>query len=149
MDILNYKDYQGTAELDMTRGVCRGKMLFIDDVVTYEAATPTKLQKEFEVAVDDYLETCAMVGKASQRPFRGLFNVRVAPVLHRAASLRAVADGITLNDVIVRALDAFVNVGIVVNHNVHVTMETPVEASVTYPVATSVKPQWLTSHAKH
>ena len=40
----------------MTRSVCRGKILFIDDLVTYEAASPAKLQKEFEAAVDDYLE---------------------------------------------------------------------------------------------
>ena len=34
MDILKYKDYEGTAELDMSRGVCRGKILFINDLVT-------------------------------------------------------------------------------------------------------------------
>ena len=38
----------------MTRSVCRGKILFIDDLVTYEAASPATLQKEFEAAVDDY-----------------------------------------------------------------------------------------------
>jgi predicted HicB family RNase H-like nuclease len=63
---LKYKDYEGTAELDMARGVCRGKALFIDDLVTYEAAPPSNLQSEFEAAVDDYLETCAVVGKEPQ-----------------------------------------------------------------------------------
>ena len=56
MDILKYKDYEGTAELDMSRGVCRGKILFINDLVTYEAASPADLQREFEAAVDDYLD---------------------------------------------------------------------------------------------
>ena len=93
MDILKYRDYEGTAELDMARGVCRGKILFIDDLVTYEAVAPAMLQQEFEAAVDDYLETCAAVGKEPLAPFRGLFKVRVAPVLHRAATLRAVSDG--------------------------------------------------------
>ena len=109
MDILKYKDYEGTAELDMARGVCRGKILFIADLVTYESASPAALQQEFEAAVDDYLDTCAAVGKEAQRPFRGLFNVRVTPDLHRSASLRAAADGVSLNDVVVRAIDAFVN----------------------------------------
>ncbi len=59
MDVLKYKDYEGTAELDMERKVCRGKILFIDDLVTYEADTPAKLQHEFEAAVDDYIETCS------------------------------------------------------------------------------------------
>jgi predicted HicB family RNase H-like nuclease len=108
MDILKYKDYEGSAELDMSRGVCRGKILLIDDLVTYEASTPTELQMEFEAAVDDYLETCTMLGKAPSRPFRGMFNVRVAPALHRAASLRAAAEQVSLNDVVVRALSEFV-----------------------------------------
>ena len=39
MNILKYKDFEGSAELDMERQVCRGKLLFIDDLVTYEAAS--------------------------------------------------------------------------------------------------------------
>jgi len=104
MDILNYKGYEGTAEVDMSSHCCRGKLLFIDDLVTYEAETPAGLQREFELAVDDYLETCASVGKEPQRPFKGLFNVRISPDLHRSAALRAVADGVFLNEVVVAAL---------------------------------------------
>jgi predicted HicB family RNase H-like nuclease len=107
MDILKYKDYEGTAELDMSRGVCRGKILFINDLVTYEAASPADLQKEFEAAVDDYLDTCEEVGKEPQRPFRGAFNVRVPQVLHRSAAIRAVADCVSLNEVVVRALEDY------------------------------------------
>ena len=109
MDILKYKDYEGTAELDMARGVCRGKLLFIDDLVTYQAATPSALQAEFEAAVEDYLQTCTAVGKAPQRPFRGMFNVRVPVSLHRAAALRASSEALSLNDVVVRALDRYLN----------------------------------------
>ncbi len=111
MDILKYKDYEGTAELDMSRGVCRGKILFINDLVTYEAASPADLQKEFEAAVDDYLDTCRAVGKEPQRPFRGAFNVRVPKVLHRSAAMRAVADSTSLNEVVVRALEAYLEDG--------------------------------------
>src|SRR5450759_3500625 len=108
VDILKYKDYEGTAELDMTRQVCRGKILFIDDLVTYEAASPAELQKEFEEAVDDYIQTCANLKREPQKPLKGQFNVRVPPALHKAAALRALADNVSLNDVVVRALDAFV-----------------------------------------
>jgi predicted HicB family RNase H-like nuclease len=109
MDILKYKDYEGTAELDMSRGVCRGKILFINDLVTYEAATPAQLQSEFEAAVDDYLETCASLGRDPQKPLKGLFNVRVPPALHKAAALRAAQENVSLNDVVVRAVDAFLH----------------------------------------
>lgn len=88
MEILKYKGYEGTAELDMSRKICRGKILFIKDLVTYESCSPADLQKEFESAVDDYLETCASLGKEPDKPFKGLFNVRVSPNLHRAAAIR-------------------------------------------------------------
>lgn len=70
MEILKYKDYEGTAEIDMIRLVCRGKVLFIDDLVTYEASTPAELQTEFEAAVDDYLETCIDLGRDPQKPLK-------------------------------------------------------------------------------
>lgn len=118
MDILKYKDYEGTAELDMTRGVCRGKVLFINDLVTYEAAQPAKLQKEFEAAVDDYIETCAGLGRKPQKSLKGQFNVRIPQALHKAAALKALEDSISLNDVVVRSLDAFVNAKVDINNHI-------------------------------
>lgn len=79
VDFLIYKDYEGTAELEVARGFCRGKISFIDDLVTYESTSIAKLQKEFEAAVDDYLKTCAALGKEPQRPIRTNEKVR----LHR------------------------------------------------------------------
>ncbi|MBI5140591.1 MAG: type II toxin-antitoxin system HicB family antitoxin [Nitrospirae bacterium] len=125
MDILKYKEYEGTAELDMTRRICRGKLLFIDDLVTYEAASPTELQMEFEAAVDDYVETCATVGKEPQKPLKGQFNVRIPPALHKAATLKALTDNISLNDVVVRAMDAFVNVRADSNQNIRASQPEP------------------------
>jgi len=109
MDILRFKGYEGSAELDMSTMACRGKLLFIDDLVTYEADTPAQLKHEFELAVEDYLQTCAEIGKEPQRPFKGLFNVRVSPDLHRSAALRATKDGISLNEVVVAALKIYLS----------------------------------------
>lgn len=146
MDILKYKDYEGTAELDMARRVCRGKILFIDDLVTYEAASPAELQTEFEAAVDDYIDTCTALGREPQKPLRGQFNVRIPPTLHKVAALRALADNVSLNDVVVRALDAFVNIHSVVNHNVRVTLNIPEESMKTLVSSASTQPQWGTAH---
>lgn len=146
MDILKYKDYEGTAELDMSRRVCRGKILFIDDLVTYEAASPAELQTEFEAAVDDYIDTCATLGREPQKPLRGQFNVRVPPALHKAAALRALAENVSLNDVAVRALDAFVNIHSVVSHNVRVTLNIPEESLKTLVSSASTQTQWEIAH---
>ena len=107
MEILKYKDFEGSAELDMKRGVCMGRILFIDDAVTFQSKTIQGLQKQFEEAVVDYIETCRLVGKEPQKSCRGQFNVRVAPELHRAAARRAILDETSLNDVVCMALSAY------------------------------------------
>lgn len=107
MNILKYRDYEGSAELDMDRKVCRGKILFIDDLVTYESTSPVDLQKEFESAVDDYIETCVFLGRAPKKPHKGQFNVRIPPSLHKEATVRAIEDDVCLNDVVVCALEAY------------------------------------------
>lgn len=149
MDILKYKDYEGTAELDMSRRVCRGKILFIDDLVTYEAPSPAALQKEFEAAVDDYIETCAALGREPQKPLKGQFNVRIPPALHKAAVLRAVADNVFLNDVVVHAIDAYVNARADINHNVRVTLDFPEESMKTIVSSATAELQWGTLRVNH
>jgi predicted HicB family RNase H-like nuclease len=68
MDVLSSKGYEGSIERDRERGLFRGKLLLVSDLVTYQAATVSELQKEFEAAVDDYLETCRTLGRAAQEP---------------------------------------------------------------------------------
>jgi predicted HicB family RNase H-like nuclease len=123
MDILKYNGFEGSAELDMASLTCRGKLLFVDDLVTYQASSPEGLQREFEAAVDDYLETCRELGREPQRPFKGLFNVRVSPERHKAAVLRAASDGMTLNEVINSALELYLTGKAEIVHTVKVELE--------------------------
>ncbi|MCH1907973.1 type II toxin-antitoxin system HicB family antitoxin [Stenotrophomonas sp. Y6] len=109
MNIIKYAGYEGTAELDLELGVCRGKILFIDDLVTYQADTPKAIETAFKEAVDDYVETCKELGRQPQKPLSGVFQVRVGANLHKMARLRATADGVTLNEVVSAALDCYVN----------------------------------------
>lgn len=106
-DILKYKGYEGTVEVDMAIGVCRGRILFVKDLVTYEAESPKNLQAEFESAVDDYIETCKQLGRAPQRPSNGQFSVRVEAQIHTDAIRRSIQDGVALNSVVVRALKCY------------------------------------------
>lgn len=149
MDILHHKGYEGTAEIDMDRLVCRGKILFINDLIIYEASAPAELQHAFEAAVDDYLDTCAELGREPQKPLKGLFNVRVSPEIHRLCALRAKTDGTTLNEVAARALTAYVNTN--TNNTVNVTivasgkMETGIATGSQEPVYKTMRSE----HATH
>ncbi|WP_313456134.1 type II toxin-antitoxin system HicB family antitoxin [Stenotrophomonas sp.] len=66
MNIIKYAGYEGTGELDQESLVCRGRILFIDDLVTYQADSPKDLQAAFEEAVDDYLATCKALDRRPQ-----------------------------------------------------------------------------------
>jgi predicted HicB family RNase H-like nuclease len=148
MDILKHRNYEGTAELDMSRGVCRGKILFVDDLITYEASTPKELQREFERAVDDYIETCRALKRAPKKPLKGAFNVRVPPEMHKAAILRGLSDNVALNEIVVRALHAFLFARVEVHHNVQVTVAR--EELQTVFASGSDQPKWeKVRHATH
>lgn len=150
MDILKYKDYEGTAEINMDRFICRGKLLFISDLIIYEAANPTDLQKEFEEAVEEYIETCKVIGKEPQKPLKGQFNVRIKPELHKAAILRAARDGFSLNNVVERAMDSYLHVQAEINHNVNVTIAIPEEKITTMLSSLSMGQQWgVVSNVQH
>jgi len=108
VDSMKYKGYQGTAEVNAERGVCWGKVLFLTDVVTYEAVSASDLRREFEEAVDDYLETCKELGREPCRPFSGVLQVRLRPELHRELAKCAAERGATINAIVAGAVDAYV-----------------------------------------
>jgi len=120
MNIIKYAGYEGTAELDLDSFVCRGKILFIDDLVTYQADSPKDIEAAFKEAVDDYVATCEELGREPQKPLSGTFNVRISPELHKAARVRAAADETSLNEMVAAAIQCYV-IGAehVVNNHTH------------------------------
>jgi len=101
---MKYRGYHGSVDVSIEDGVLHGKILFIDDLVTYEADTVPALQTEFRAAVDDYIQTCEELGRAPQKAYSGSFNVRVGPELHQESVIYAKKQGITLNELVKRSL---------------------------------------------
>ena len=95
MSKLKYKDYYGSVEYE--DGTLIVQILHIDDVIITECKDASKVEKCFAELVDDYLETCAAIGKEPSKPFRGSFNVRIAPEIHKAAFHLASRRNMTLN----------------------------------------------------
>lgn len=103
--ILKYKGYQGSIEPDLENDVLYGKVLFVKDLITYEADSIKGIKEAFEVAIDDYLETCEALDKQPDQSFSGSFNVRVGPHLHRKAVIAAYRQDIKLNVLVRQALE--------------------------------------------
>ncbi|MGO9374305.1 MAG: type II toxin-antitoxin system HicB family antitoxin [Syntrophobacteraceae bacterium] len=103
-DILRYKGFIGSIEISIEDDCLHGKLLFINDLVTYEARTPNQLQAEFESAVEDYLTTCKELGRSPDKPFKGTFNIRVGSELHQKLAKQAALKHASINDIVKQAL---------------------------------------------
>tara|TARA_R100000306_G_scaffold22295_1_gene25820 strand:- start:938 stop:1264 length:327 start_codon:yes stop_codon:yes gene_type:complete len=82
---MEYKGYLGSVEYSQEDHCLFGKLMFIRDLVNYEAVDVTSLEAEFKTSVDEYLADCAKLGKKADTPLKGSFNVRIGPELHRQA----------------------------------------------------------------
>ena len=109
METYTYKGYQGSVETAIEDGVLHGKILFINDLVTYEAQTLKALKKQFESAVNDYLASCKALDKEPDKTLTGQFNVRVGEDLHRRIALNALQTNTSINAVVVAALTAYLS----------------------------------------
>ncbi len=103
-NILRYKGFIGSIEISIEDDCLHGKLLFINDLVTYEAQSPNQLQAEFESAVEDYLATCKELGRSPDKPFKGTFNIRVGPELHQKLAKHAASKHTSINDIVKQAL---------------------------------------------
>ena len=76
---LSYKGYYGSVEYSSEDNIFHGKIIGINDRITYEGNSVHTLQKDFITAVEDYLETCAELSKEQKKTYKGSFNVRIEP----------------------------------------------------------------------
>lgn len=97
MNILTYKGLSASVEFDAADQILVGRIAGINDVVGFHADTIEALVPAFQEAVDDYLETCAAIGKDPEKSFSGKLMLRVDPVLHRKLALAAELHGKSLN----------------------------------------------------
>lgn len=97
METLNYKGYIGSLHYSKTDKIFWGKIEMIRSVVTFEADNAHDLEQSFQESVDDYLQTCQEQGITPEKPFKGVFNIRIKPELHKAAYEEALRKGVSLN----------------------------------------------------
>ena len=101
---MTYKGYTGSVEFSEEDAVFYGKVLGIRSLISYEGENARGLIEDFHGAVDDYLTICASEGREPERAYKGSFNVRIPPELHRQAAMAAAAGRISLNSFVEQSI---------------------------------------------
>ena len=103
-----YKGYNGSVEFSDEDNVFFGRIIGINDRITFEGDNVKGLRHDFEEAVDEYLETCMQLGKEPEKAYKGSFNVRIDPTLHRQLAIYSSSNGKTLNSTVEEAIRSYI-----------------------------------------
>jgi predicted HicB family RNase H-like nuclease len=105
---LEYKGYFGTVEYSSKDNVLFGKVIGVKSLISYEGDSIQSLTEDFQGAVDDYLEMCLEKNIEPEKAYKGSFNVRISPELHKNLVMFAYSHHKTLNATVEEALEKFV-----------------------------------------
>lgn len=86
---MNYKSYAARFEYSEEDGLFVAHIAGIRDVVGFHGSSVEELRAAFVEAVDDYLDTCAKLGRAPQKPYSGKLSLRLEPELHATIAVKA------------------------------------------------------------
>ena len=94
---MEYKGYVGSVEFSEEDCVFFGKVMGIHSLISYEGINAKELIEDFHGAVEDYLNLCKEQGIEPEKAYKGSFNVRISPELHKRAAVYAKSNQISLN----------------------------------------------------
>jgi predicted HicB family RNase H-like nuclease len=94
---MTFKGYTARVEYDPRDEIFVGRVLGIEDRITFHGSTVVKLRGAFHAAIDHYLADCDAHGRNPQKPYSGKILLRVSPEVHARAAMTAEAQGKSLN----------------------------------------------------
>ncbi len=94
---IEYKGYIGSVEFSEEDDLFFGKVMGIRSLISYEGADAPSLLSDFHNAVDDYLKACYAEGIEPEKAYKGSFNIRISPELHKQLVVCATSQQMSLN----------------------------------------------------
>lgn len=82
-----------------------GKVMGIRSLISYEGENAKELLEDFHNAIDDYLATYKTRGKTPEVAFKGSFNVRISPELHKKIFIYTTSHQMSMNRYIEETLE--------------------------------------------
>ncbi len=102
---MTYKGYTASMVFDAEDKIIVGRVLDIDDIISFHGESVSEFEANFRAAIDDYLAAAKQLGSAPEKPASGKVMLRIAPEIHAAAIKAAAWSGKSLNKWAEGALD--------------------------------------------
>ncbi|MBK6863024.1 MAG: type II toxin-antitoxin system HicB family antitoxin [Ideonella sp.] len=95
--MMTYKGYSANMVFDAQDKVIVGRVVDIDDIISFHGESVSEFEANFHAAIDEYLAASEELGSAPERPASGKVMLRIAPAVHAAALKAAARSGTSLN----------------------------------------------------
>ncbi len=106
-----YRGYSASMTFDIDDKIIVGRVLDIDDIISFHGSSVAEFETNFHVVVDDYIAACVQLGSTPEKPASGKLMLRVNPNVHAAALKAAALSGISLNKWAEQALSSATRLG--------------------------------------
>lgn len=91
------KGYTASMVFDSEDWIIVGRVLDIDDIVSFHGESVAEFERHFHAVVDDYIAASRALGSAPEKPASGKLMLRISPQVHAAALKAAARKGSSLN----------------------------------------------------
>jgi predicted HicB family RNase H-like nuclease len=103
---MSYQGYTANMSFDTEDKIIVGRVLDIDDIISFHGESVSEFEANFHAAIEDYISACATLGSKPEKPASGKLMLRIAPEVHAAALKAAARSGVSLNKWAEKALEA-------------------------------------------
>jgi len=103
-DVLKYRGFIGSVHFSADDSVFYGKIEGVTDLVTFEGETVKELTDAFHYMVDEHIKDCEVNNITPEKSYKGSFNIRLTPELHRQIAVNAKIRGVSINKYVYEAL---------------------------------------------
>ncbi len=97
-ELMEYKGFKAKVEYSADDEVFFGRLIGIDDIVTFEATNVRELKKAMKAAVEFHIEVCERLGQKIKKPYSGKLLFRLPSDLHAKIAESAVKNGKSINE---------------------------------------------------
>jgi predicted HicB family RNase H-like nuclease len=97
MNAMSYKGYTASMVFDPEDKIIVGRVLDIDDIISFHGESVADFEASFHAAIDEYILASRVLGSEPERPASGKVMLRIAPEVHAAALKAAARSGTSLN----------------------------------------------------